>query len=105
MFIDDCSEAEYLMDREDDSCIIDDELFGEDSFRDKIEYEVEADEYIYRSGKKAKAGSIIKCAGPMCGKKFKKKSYQQAFCCSRCKDQFWNRREYVFGYRKRINNL
>lgn len=75
--MDDCSEAEYLMDREDDNCFtIYDGLHGESSFRDKIEYEVETDEYIYRSGKRAKVGSIIKCASPVCGKKFKKKSYQ-----------------------------
>ena len=27
-----------------------------------------------------------------CHKEFKKKSYQQVFCCPRCKQQYWDRK-------------
>lgn len=47
----------------------------------------------YESNKKAKVGDTIVC--PSCGKPFKKKSYQQAFCRNKgrnnCKDHYHNR--------------
>ena len=47
----------------------------------------------YNAAKQAKTGETITCAG--CGKGFKKKSYQQAFCSNKgkgnCKDTYWNR--------------
>lgn len=60
------------------------------------------DERHYKLNKKAKVGTKIVCAGPKCSKRFIKKSYQQCFCCTKHKDQFWNRREVYFGIRKPI---
>lgn len=45
----------------------------------------------YQFNKEAKVGDTIKCANALCQKSFTKKSYQQAFCCTKCKDKFWNR--------------
>lgn len=42
----------------------------------------------YEENKAAKVGEIIVC--PICGKEFTKKQYSQAFCCSSCKDEYWN---------------
>lgn len=60
------------------------------------------DELLYKLNKRAKVGTRITCAGPLCRTTFIKKSYQQCFCCTKHKDQFWNRREAHFGYRKPI---
>ena len=60
------------------------------------------DERHYKLNKKVKVGTKIVCAGPKCSKRLIKKSYQQCFCCAKHKDQFWNRREAYFGYRKPI---
>lgn len=50
-------------------------------------------ESLYASAKRAKSGCVVTC--PSCLSKFKKKSYQQAFCCNKgrnnCKDFYWNR--------------
>ena len=43
---------------------------------------------IYERNKAAKVGAEIIC--PICGQKFVKKQYSQAFCCGKCKDDFWN---------------
>lgn len=67
-----------------------------------IEDSVKANEKHYKKNKAAKVGTMITCAGPLCEKRFQKKQYAQAFCCSHCKDQFWNRREAVLEYRKPI---
>lgn len=42
----------------------------------------------YRENKSAKVGTEITC--PVCGERFTKKQYSQAFCCPYCKDKFWN---------------
>ena len=42
----------------------------------------------YETNKKAKVGTEITCA--VCGTKFIKKQWQQAFCCSDCKNAYWN---------------
>lgn len=42
----------------------------------------------YEANKKAKVGMDIIC--PICGTKFVKRQYSQAFCCGKCKDAFWN---------------
>ena len=42
----------------------------------------------YLANKSAKVGELIKC--PICGTEFKKKQYSQAFCCTHCKDTYWN---------------
>ena len=44
----------------------------------------------YNSNKAAKVGETIVC--PVCGSTFVKKSYQQAFCCGKCKDAYWNKK-------------
>ena len=36
-------------------------------------------------------GETITC--PICGEQFEKKTYQQAFCCTKCKDAYWNNKK------------
>ena len=43
---------------------------------------------LYTTNKEAKVGDTIEC--PICHTKFVKRQYSQAFCCSQCKDRFWN---------------
>jgi hypothetical protein len=43
---------------------------------------------LYETNKAAKVGETICCA--FCKKSIQKKSYQQAFCRTKCKDRFWN---------------
>ena len=43
---------------------------------------------VYNTNKIAKVGEEIIC--PICGCKFVKKQYSQAFCSGECKDKFWN---------------
>ena len=42
----------------------------------------------YKANKATKVGEEIVC--PICGTKFVKKQYSQAFCSTECKDKFWN---------------
>lgn len=42
----------------------------------------------YNKVKDAKIGEEISC--PVCGKVFTKKTYQQKFCCTKCKNKYWN---------------
>lgn len=42
----------------------------------------------YETNKNAKVGDEIIC--PICGAKFVKRQYSQAFCNGKCKDAFWN---------------
>lgn len=42
----------------------------------------------YKENKAAKVGAELTC--PVCGSSFVKKQWQQAFCCSHCKDTYWN---------------
>lgn len=42
----------------------------------------------YEANKSAKVGTEITC--PICGTKFVKRQYAQAFCDTKCKDAFWN---------------
>ena len=42
----------------------------------------------YDASKSAKVGMTITC--PTCERRVQKRSYQQAFCCTRCKDRYWN---------------
>lgn len=47
---------------------------------------------IYHRNKDAKVRSTIRC--PICEKRFRKRSYQHAFCSNKgggnCKDRYWN---------------
>ena len=45
----------------------------------------------YESNKAAKVGETIVC--PICGTSFAKKQWQQAFCCTQCKDRYWNEKK------------
>jgi ribosomal protein L37AE/L43A len=47
-------------------------------------------ETIYKFNKTAKVGTTIVC--PICGETFSKRQYAQAFCCSECKDKYWNKK-------------
>ena len=55
----------------------------------------------YKANKAAKVGETIKCT--YCGTPFVKKSYQQAFCCTECKDKWWNQKRRDNGYFRRYN--
>ena len=57
----------------------------------------------YEANKAAKVGETIVC--PICHEQFRKKSYQQAFCSTKCKDDFWNNKKdrHKKGYYIRYN--
>lgn len=55
----------------------------------------------YDINKSAKVGEELVC--PVCGGRFVKKSWQQAFCCVSCKDRYWNQKRKDNGYFKRYN--
>lgn len=57
----------------------------------------------YIENKLAKVGTELRCPGHGCSNTFVKKSYQQAFCCTKCKDSFWNKRTEFYGYRKQVD--
>lgn len=61
----------------------------------KLQYEVNKD---------AKVGEEITC--PICSQKFIKRQYSQAFCCSKCKDGYWNAKgdRHRAGYYKKYDN-
>jgi ribosomal protein L37AE/L43A len=42
----------------------------------------------YQENKSMPVGSLLTC--PVCGEQFTKKQYSQVFCCSHCKDKYWN---------------
>ena len=58
----------------------------------------------YEANKDAKIGEEITC--PICGTKFIKRQYSQAFCCSKCKDGYWNAKgdRHRAGYYKKYDN-
>ena len=45
----------------------------------------------YKLNKEKKVGETCTC--PICGDKFIKKQYSQAFCCGHCKDVYHNKRK------------
>lgn len=47
-------------------------------------------EILYKGNKIAKVGTEIIC--PICCKSFTKRQYAQAFCCTDCKDKYWNKK-------------
>ncbi|HII95303.1 MAG TPA: hypothetical protein HA367_06180 [Candidatus Methanofastidiosum sp.] len=69
----------------------DDYFISSTEFVNDIKSEMRTSATVYAFNKKKKVGEQCQCAGPMCNKRFIKKSYQQAFCRTKCKDQFWNR--------------
>ena len=58
----------------------------------------------YETNKGAKVGEEIIC--PICGTKFIKRQYAQAFCCSKCKETYWNakRDRHSVGYYEKYDN-
>lgn len=58
----------------------------------------------YKENKAAKVGIEITC--PICGEVFIKKQYSQAFCCSQCKDTYWNAKgdRHANGYYEDYDN-
>ena len=58
----------------------------------------------YEANKSAKVGTEITC--PICGTKFVKRQYAQAFCDTKCKDAFWNakRDRHRVGYYEEYDN-
>lgn len=69
----------------------DDYMIDAAEFVKEVKSELRRDSLIYAVNKKKKVGETCVCAGPKCSRRFVKKSYQQAFCHGKCKDQFWNR--------------
>lgn len=57
-------------------------------FNRKRNMEINSRNSTYLQNKKSKVGLMITC--PVCGKRFFKKQYSQAFCSLHCKDSFWN---------------
>lgn len=55
----------------------------------------------YEVNKSASVGEDIIC--PSCGTHFIKKSYQQAFCSTYCKDKYWNQKRKDNGYFRKYN--
>ena len=45
---------------------------------------------LYKGNKIAKVGTEIIC--PICCKSFIKRQYAQAFCCTDCKNKYWNKK-------------
>lgn len=60
-------------------------------FADEVSRGQESDLEVYYANREAKVGSTIICPYGKCRKKFTKRSYQHAFCCTKHKDRFWNR--------------
>ena len=58
------------------------------TFAFELEYNVMKQKAQYQANKAAKVGSEIVC--PICGTTFIKRQWQQAFCCSECKNKYWN---------------
>jgi hypothetical protein len=58
----------------------------------------------YEANKDAKVGTEITC--PICGTKFIKRQYAQAFCDTKCKDAFWNAKKdrHRAGYYEEYDN-
>lgn len=58
----------------------------------------------YEANKNAKVGTEITC--PICGTKFVKRQYSQAFCDGKCKDAFWNAKgdRHSVGYYEKYDN-
>lgn len=58
----------------------------------------------YEANKSAKVGTEITC--PICKTKFVKRQYSQVFCCSKCKDDYWNAKgdRHSAGYYKKYDN-
>lgn len=61
-------------------------------------------ETIYKFNKSAKVGTTIVC--PICGEMFTKRQYSQAFCCTDCKEKYWNKKgdRHSKGYYTNYNN-
>jgi hypothetical protein len=58
----------------------------------------------YLANKASRVGDICVC--PICGKEFTKTHYAMAFCCSKCKDAFWNAKKdrHRAGYYEEYDN-
>lgn len=58
----------------------------------------------YNTNKSLKVGDVCIC--PICNKEFTKTHYAQAFCCTKCKDAFWNAKKdrHRAGYYKEYDN-
>ena len=73
---------------------VDEDRFGFDIYEERQALkEKQNSEDLYSKSKRAKVGDEAIC--PSCKRRFKKKSYQQAFCSNNgsgnCKDRYWNR--------------
>lgn len=58
----------------------------------------------YNTNKASKIGD--ECVCPICSAKFTKKHYAQAFCCTKCKDAYWNAKKdrHRAGYYKEYDD-
>jgi hypothetical protein len=94
------SEGEALSD------ILEDGRNGDDEERERQAREIAKlrSLNLYDTAKVAKTGTDCKCPG--CGGTFKKKSYQQAFCSNKgrnnCKGRYWNRASDERSFRAQV---
>lgn len=97
---DDISEGEYLSD------FLEDGWTSEEEERNYHAQQISKLHTLklYEAAKAAKTGTDCKCPG--CGTTFTKKSYQQAFCSNKgrnnCKDKYWNRASDERSFRAKI---
>ncbi len=58
----------------------------------------------YNTNKTSKVGDSCIC--PVCGKEFTKTHYAQAFCCGKCKNDYWNAKgdRHRAGYYEEYDN-
>ena len=85
---------------------MDEEDWGDQAYYDSAEElgaKWETMKERYDENAKKKVGKIIQCPG--CARLFLKKTYHQKFCCTRCKDYYWNTAPNRIDRTRRYNEL
>ncbi|MGB0849476.1 MAG: hypothetical protein ACPGSM_22255 [Thiolinea sp.] len=55
---------------------------------ERAQTEIADMELFLQNAKNAKVGEVVIC--PNCAEEFRKRTYNQCFCCKGCKDNYWN---------------
>ena len=55
---------------------------------ERTQAEIADMEQFLQNAKNAKVGEVVIC--PNCANEFRKRTYNQCFCCKGCKDNYWN---------------
>ncbi|MGB0849133.1 MAG: hypothetical protein ACPGSM_20535, partial [Thiolinea sp.] len=55
---------------------------------ERTQAEIADMEQFLQNAKNAKVGEVVIC--PNCADEFRKRTYNQCFCCKGCKDNYWN---------------